>query len=158
MNTPAEQQPEEPGKIPAVETGVISAAIHNILNGEALDSESDRRVVAAAAAFVESPTELLPDIVRHVESVGEVLAYRDAMEQPGIPEVDKLYTRLLTLVCNHHIAAATAEHQLPTPDYQKIGHSLVLAAAEAKHLANAFEKDDTLLRKIQALQQSMRPA
>lgn len=87
-------------------TEIISATRALVFNIDSVESDIDKRIIAAAIAFLDAPTEDLSDIRKHAEAVGEVMSgyFMNGSEPPQ--EIDELNGRLQILLCMYYVNLA----------------------------------------------------
>lgn len=156
MNTP--RLPEEPSTPSAPDalsepqTGTVTAAIRTLLSDEKIQDAGDRRHIAEALAFMETPTQNLPDIARHASSIGEVMSGYDMQGAEPPPEIDALNGHFQSLLFRAYLR--DAEMKLTQEPRNPAGglHALRFALDIAKTFSKGYH-DDTLLHQAHALQQ-----
>ncbi len=132
-------------------TGKILNDISALLKHDTVKDATDRKMVMAAVAFIENPTEDLADIKNHTTNIGQVLG---GFEQQGAdlpPEIDAMHHYLLALQCVNQINFVEKELEQKSPDLAKIQQAMVPALDWAKIISNGY-KDGTLLSAVKKLQ------
>jgi len=129
--------------------GVLDGVEALLANG--IEDANDRTIVSAAMAFIEHPTEHLPDIILHTGNIGMVLVGYDMQGADIPPEIDAMNAYLLTLQCINRIKFIEGWHDKSTtssPDTQQIPRQTIdltmeFALSEAAVLSRQY-KDNTL--------------
>jgi len=134
---------------PQPQTAEFSAAIQALLAGESIADESDRKCIADALEFLDSPAKSLEDIKRHAAGIGELMAY-------GLtdPSVDALNRNLQMLLCQHYIADAEAGLAQASPDLPAVRQS-VKCALDFSSSYFKDNKDESFLNQARALQERL---
>ncbi len=139
--------------LPKPHTEEFTGAMKRLLEHSVSD-RSDRVRLAAASLFLKSPTNKLLEIQRHADSVGYVLSGYDQAGREPPAEIYILDRLLLELLCRYRIRAVTRELKPRSPDGPKLREALRMAIADTRILRMAYQ-DDTLLKEVEALQQSV---
>ncbi len=155
MNTPdysegqSGQDPLFPLKL---ETGRILSGITSLLGRDAVQDQTDRRLLMDAVAFIENPTENLGDIMNHTTNMGVVMGGYE-MQGADIPtEIYAMNAYLVALQCIHciHFVEAELERKVIIP--AQIQEAMAMALDMATILSEGWAQDDTLLRAVHALE------
>lgn len=118
-------------------TAYFSTRVRDLLSGNRLSDEGERRLVVDALHFIESPSDDFQEIKKHQEVIGELIAYAEVMGEKAPEELDAMHTRLLTLLFQHAYNASRLE--LAKPDCN---------VARAKHLAQCALDDALALKQL----------
>lgn len=127
-----------------VQQGETKADVNAVLRFGTIEDPTDRALVIAAAAFVESPTDSLAEIDSHMRNVSEVLTGYMMTGADAPPEVDALHADLLELFCQHHINAARTELSKEAPDMAALDLAMRMALDSAKNLSKGYQRPSYL--------------
>lgn len=143
-----------PNALPEPQKRDVAAAVKALLQHGTIENATDRRLIAEATAFIETPTENLSDIMRYTSNIGEVLSGYMMQGAEAPPEVDALHGHLHALLCQYHIRSVRTELKQAAPDFPRIQDSMRLALGFAKILSKGY-RDDSLLQEVQELQRNI---
>lgn len=127
--------------------------------GGSIEDATDRALLDAAMAFIENPTEHLPDIITHTQNIGMVLAGFDMQGAEIPPEIDALNAYLVAFQCINRIKYIEGLCDKSTnspPDIQRstretINLAMEFALSEAAILSRQY-KDNSLNDALKELQ------
>jgi hypothetical protein len=111
--------------------------IHVLLKGDTI-TEVDRNIIVNAVAFIENPTENLPDIMAHMAIVGRVVGdyMVEGIDPP--PEIDAVHGYLLALQCANRVNFIEEGLLQGGDDQTEIREALELLTGWAKPLFKGY--------------------
>ncbi len=118
-------------------TAYFSTRIRDLLAGNTVSDAGERRFITDALHFIESPSDNFQEIKKHLDVIGELIAYAEATGEKAPEELDAMHTRLLTLLFQHAYNGCRLE--LAKPDCN---------LARAKHLAQCALDDALGLKQL----------
>lgn len=115
-----------------------------------IEDEVDRKKVAEAAVFIESPTENLSDIMSHTTPIGQVLGgyAMQGVEPPS--EIDAMHGYLVALQCINRINFIEEELAQGSPDISGVQQAMINVSDCARTLSKGYN-DNTFLDALNEL-------
>lgn len=138
--------------IPAMDE--TSAAVRSLLEGSTIEDPADRKIVEAALAFLEHPTEDLEETRRYLDGIGMVLAYNydEIEDQPSA--LSDINCRLFLLASRQFIKLIEEELAKSKPDTNAI-RTLINDALNSTGVLVTYYNDNTLRNRVIELQKQL---
>ncbi len=122
----------------------ILAAAAVLLERGDIEDEAYRKTVVKAAAFIENPTENLPDIMIHTVDIGQVLGGYEMQGAEFPPEIDAMSGHLHALQFINRIRFIEEKLAQGSTDSPEFTRAMALALDWATTISKAYH-DNTFL-------------
>ena len=103
-------------------TAYFSARVRELLAGNTVSEEGEKRLITNALHFIESPSDDFQEIRKHLEVIGELIAYAEALGEKAPEELNAMHTRLLTLLFQHAYNGCRTELAKPDCSIDRARH------------------------------------